>query len=250
MLKGSIQYADKHASEILMIVGIGGMWTAGAMVMRATPPALRAIDAAERKKGSALTNWETVQTCWKVYAPAVFTAMLSTVCLVGSARASLHRQAAMSAAYAIAENSLKEYQEKTLEVVGEKKEQEIRDKVACAERAQTPVNPVAIVQTGNGNSLCYDHLSGRYFWSSIDGIRKAVNEVNALMNTEGTANLNDFYDALQLSETEMGFNIGWSLANKGLMDVYFTSDLAREYNNTPCIVVNFKVPPVYNYENY
>ena len=70
------------------------------------------------------------------------------------------------------------------------------------------------------------------------------------MNTEGTANLNDFYDALQLSETEMGFNIGWSLANKGLMDVYFTSDLAREYNNTPCIVVNFKVPPVYNYENY
>ncbi len=245
-----MQYADKHAPQILAGIGIAGMWTAVVMAAKATPPALRAVTVAEREKGHALTGWETFKACWKVYSPAFFTGVLSTVCLVSSTRVSVHRQAALSAAYALATDSLKEYQEKTLAVVGEKKEKEIRDRVACDQRAQAPVNPVTIVQTGTGTQLCYEHTSGRYFYSSIDSIKKAVNEVNALINMDGSASLNDFYNALNLSETELGYDLGWALQYKGLMDVYFTSDLAKEYNNTPCLVVNYKVPPVYNYGNY
>lgn len=87
---------------------------------------------------------------------------------------------------------MKLYQEKVVETIGEKKEQQIRDEVAKEQVAKNPVSKNEVIITGGGETLCYDSLSGRYFKSDIEKLRKAVNELNHTMVNDMCASLNDY----------------------------------------------------------
>jgi len=112
----------KHSPEILTGIGIAGMIAPPVPAVRATPKALQLIDTREIKENRRLSNKEIVATTWKCYVPAAVTGVLSTACLVGASSANLRRNTALATAYSISETALKEYKEKAVEVVGEKKE--------------------------------------------------------------------------------------------------------------------------------
>ena len=76
--------------------------------------------------------------------------------------------------------------------------------------------------TDKGNTLCFDSLSGRYFKSDIDKIKRAVNNLNRELTYDMYVSLNDFYDELDLDHTKIGDELGWNL-DDGLIDVYFGS---------------------------
>lgn len=61
-----------------------------------------------------------------------------------------------------------------------------------------------------GKHLCYDDWSGRYFYGSMEFVADAVNRLNSILNAEGDACLNDFYDILGLTGLPMGVDHGWS----------------------------------------
>ena len=121
----------KHSPEILTGIGIAGMVTAAVMVGRATPKALILIEERKEETGVAqLAPVETVKATWKCYIPAAIVGTTSIFCIIGGTSASLRRNAALATAYAISENALKEYREKVVEEIGEKKERVIRDAIA------------------------------------------------------------------------------------------------------------------------
>lgn len=235
----------KHSPEILMGMGIAGMLTTTVLAVRATPKALKLIE--EKKKETQtdkLTPVETIKTTWKCYIPAATTAVASTACLIGSSRVSSKRNAVLATAYKIAETAHKEYREKVIETIGEKKEAEVRDKVAKEQIEKKPVNNCEVIITDMGNTLCYDSVSGRYFKTDINKIKKAENTLNYNMLNENYTSLNDFYSEVGLDRIKLGDELGWNI-DDGKIELHFSSHLTS--NDEPCLVIQYNVAPKYNY---
>lgn len=235
---------NRHSPEILTGIGIAGMITTTVLAVKATPKALRLLGEAEVKKGEELTKKEVVKTAWKCYVPAAVTCAASVACLIGASSVHVKRNAVLAAAYKLSETSLAEYREQVIETIGEKKEAAIRSKVHKKHIDENPVGRSEIIITGNGESLCYDHHSGRYFKSDIEKIRRAVNVINKQMLNENYVSLNDFYDELGLAPTKLGEALGWNI-DGGLIDVDFSSQL--DENGKPCLAIDYRTEPKYDY---
>lgn len=248
-IKSAGRVLTKYSPGILTGIGITGMIGATFMAVKATPKALYLIEAKkEESEVEELTPVETIKTCWKCYIPATLTTVLSAACLIGASTVSTKRNAALATAYSISEAALREYQEKVVEVIGEKKEKAVRDAVAKDQIERDPVtkSEVVIIDS-NSNTLCYEPLSGRYFKSTIDKIKKAEIKLDRQMIQEMYVSLNDFYWEIGLDGTDLGDKMGWNLS-KGYMDLSFSSQLADD--GTPCAVIVYGIPPVYDYQNY
>ena len=248
-IKSAGRVLTKYSPGILTGIGIAGMIGATFMAVKATPKALYLIESKkEESEVEELTPVETIKTCWTCYIPATLTTVLSAACLIGASTVSAKRNAALATAYSISEAALREYQEKVVEVVGEKKEKAVRDAVAKDQIDRDPVtkSEVVIIDS-NSNTLCYEPLSGRYFKSTIDKIKKAEIKLDRQMIQEMYVSLNDFYWEIGLDETDLGDKMGWNLS-KGYMDLSFSSQLADD--GTPCAVIVYGIPPVYDYQNY
>lgn len=239
----------KHSPEILTGIGIAGMITTTVMAVKATPKALKLLEEYKEERGyppetTKIPSRDVVAVTWKCYIPAVIVGSVSVACLIGASSTNFRRNAALATAYTLSESTLKEYQEKVVEAVGEKKEQSIRDNVAKEKMARNPVREVILTEKG-GNTTCYDVLSGRYFKSDRDKIVKAMNTLNRRMRDEMYVTLNDFYYELGLDATKMGDMLGWNI-DKGYIDLSFSSHL--DANDTPCLVIDYQVAPVYDYQ--
>ena len=248
-IKSAERVLTKYSPGILTGIGIAGMIGATFMAVKATPKALYLIETKKKESEvEELTPVETIKTCWTCYIPATLTTVLSAACLIGASTVSAKRNAALATAYSISEAALREYQEKVVEVIGEKKEKAVRDAVAKDQIERDPVtkSEVVIIDS-NSNTLCYEPLSGRYFKSTIDKIKKAEIKLDRQMIQEMYVSLNDFYWEIGLDGTDLGDKMGWNLS-KGYMDLSFSSQLADD--GTPCAVIVYGIPPVYDYQNY
>lgn len=236
---------SKHSPEILIGVGIAGMLTTTVLAVKATPKALTLIEEKKKEKGlERLTVVDTVKATYKCYLPAAGLAAASIACLVGSNKISAKRTAVMTTAYTIADTAYREYRSKVIETIGEKKEEAIRDKIAKDKIEKNPVEKNEVVIIDKGNTLCYDVLSGRYFKTDIDKIKKAENELNRTLIYDMYVSLNDFYRKVGLEELPLGDELGWK-CDDGLLELSLSSQLTS--NDEPCLVINFNVSPRYDY---
>jgi len=243
--KGIRGVITKHSPEILTGIGIAGMITTTIMAVRATPKALILIE--ERKEeidADKLTPIELIKTTWTCYIPAAITGGLSVICLIGASSVNARRNAALATAYTLSESALKEYQEKVIETIGEKKEKSVRDAIAKDRIDENPVSSREVIITEKGNTLCYDSISGRYFKSDIDKLKKAENELNRRMIEEMYISLNEFYYEIGLNPTSIGDDIGWNI-DRGYIELNFSSQLTDDGN--PCLVIDYQVAPRYEY---
>lgn len=237
----------KHSPEILTGIGIAGMVTTTIMAVRATPKALVLIK--EEKEKSNLDNLppvEIVKTTWKCYIPAAITGTVSAACLIGANSVNSRRNAALATAYSLSESTLRDYQKKVVETIGEKKEQTVRDAVAKERLEKNPVENREVVLTTKGDTLCFDVVSGRYFKSDIDKLKKAENELNRQMRDEMYISLNDFYYEIGLEQIKLGDDLGWNI-DQGYIDLRFSSQLATD--DTPCLVIDYGYGPRYDFRN-
>ena len=235
----------KHSPEILTGLGIAGMITTTVLAVKATHKALDLInDRKDELETEKLPPIEAVKTAWKCYIPAAVTCATSTACLIGASSVHLKRNAALATAYKLSESAISEYKDAVIDKIGEKKEQTIRDKIAEEKMKKNPVSSSEVFITEKGNTLCYDTISGRYFKSDIDRIKRAENAINKQLLDEMYVSLNDLYDELDLDHTKLGDELGWKI-DDGLVELYFSSQLADD--GTPCVVMDFTRAPKYNF---
>lgn len=228
---------SEHSPEILRGVGITGLLSATVFAVRATPKALELIADTKKAEGKdKLTPVETVKATWKCYIPTAAICATSLVCLFGASSIDARRSAALLTAYKLSETTLMEYRDKVAEVVGEKKEQAVREDIQKDRLEKAPVHTKEVYITERGNTLCFDHISGRYFKSDIDQIKKAENELNRRIITDMYASLNEFYDMLGLEHVGIGYELGWNI-DGGNVEIDFGSHLASD--GTPCLVMDF-----------
>lgn len=251
MAKSTQAVLRKRSPEILTGIGIAGMISTTILAVRATPKALVIIEEEKQEKEvERLTTLETVKVAWPCYIPAIATGALSITCLVGASSVNVRRNAALATAYTLSESALKEYKDKVIETIGEKKEKAVQEFIAEDRLKNNPVNNQEIIFTGKGHSLCYDPFSGRYFESDIDEIKKALNEFNAYLMNNGCASLNDWYYMIGLEPTEIGALIGWRIefGNANTIELNFIYKSASD--GRPCVCIDFVDRPVHDYDRY
>lgn len=238
---------SKHSPEILTGIGIAGMITTTVMAVKATPKALDILSEIkenrtdEDKKEIAK---EMVCKVAPVYLPATLTGCFSIACLIGASSVNARRNAALATAYTLSEGALREYQDKVIETIGEKKEKSIRDDIAKDKIANNPVTNNEIIVTSRGDTLCYDSISGRYFTSDMEKIRRIENELNKRLISEMYISLNELYYELGLRCTEQGNELGFNI-DDGLIDFQFSAQIADD--GRPCIVLGYRIAPRYGY---
>lgn len=250
----------KHSPEILTGLGIAGMVTTTVLAVKATPKALSLIEDAEdhgiglveAKDGDPewryrkLTKLETIKVAWKPYIPAAITLCASAGCLIGAQSVNARRNAALATAYQLSTTALNEYKEKVVEVIGEKKEQQVRDKIAQDKVNKADILSNEVVIIGDGSVLCMDAISGRTFESSQENLRKIQNDLNGRMiGGEHYISLTEFYNAIGLDATEISDDLGWNLYEEGQIELHFSSALTKD--NRPCLYVDYIVRPRYDY---
>lgn len=241
MIDSSKDWVSKHSSGILTGLGISGMFSAIVMTVPATVKAVRLIDEAE-----AETPKEKVKVAWKCYIPVAVTSVVSGTCLVCAATVSSRRNAALATAYSLTETAFRDYKEKVVETLGEEADKKAMEAVAEKQVREKPVDNKEIIITGNGEVLCYDSISGRYFESSINEIDKAVNYLNRQMLTDMYVSLNDFYYEIGLDGTSVGDKIGWNIIH-GQIDVHYSSHVTDD--GRPCVVINHEYAPEYDFQH-
>lgn len=240
------RFVSRRSPEILVGIGISGMITTTVLAVKATPKALELIEEKKQEKWvDKLTPLEVVKVAWKPYIPALVTCIVSTSCLIGASSVNAKRNAALATAYKLSETALTEYREKVIETIGEKKERTVRDRVAEERVKKNPVSKNEVIVTGNGKTLCFDPISGRYFMCSIEVIKRAENELNKQMlhDISGYVSLNEFYDELGLDHTSIGDDLGWNTDQ--LIDIAFSSQLND--NGEPSVVLDYLVAPKYDF---
>ena len=242
----------KHSPEILTGIGIAGMIGSTVLAVKATPKALQLIEnEKEELKTNYLTPKETIKATWKCYIPAVVSGASGVACLIGANTVHTKRIAAITTAYTLSESYLKDYKEKVIETIGEKKEKTIREKMASDRIEKRTISPTEIVITDKGDTLFLDPVSDRIFRSDIESVHRAVNKVNYIMTHdpfEGSATLSDFYDELGLGRTSISDKLGWNYSNgAGLLEVELHP---AEKDGKPCFMLDYNYAPTYEYSTF
>lgn len=250
-IKNTKCFLGKHSPEILTGIGIAGMVTSTVLAVKATPKALVLLEEARTNKNGTLedklTIVETVKVAWKSYVPAVAVGIASISCIIGASRVNYKRNAALATAYALSERTLINYRDKVVETLGEKKEKEVRDKISQDEIDKKPISSSQIIITPKGNTLFMDSITGRYFRSDLDSIKKAVIELNMEISHQNYISLNEFYSNIGLDRISNGDNLGWNIDN-GYVEIDYSTCLAD--NDEPCIVIDYISQPKYDFDKF
>lgn len=248
-------FASEHRTSLMVGGGIAGFVIAGITAVRVTPKASMLLEERKCKKhdeylqdnekNPALTIKDYIQVTWKYYLTPIALAGVSAGMIIFAHNVDKKQNAALAAAYALSESRLKEYSEKVIETVGEKKEKEVRNAIDKDRVEKNPAKDNEIISTGDGDTLCMDAWSGRYFYSDIEILRREAVELSrALVNGEDVS-LNDFYDGIHLDGTKIGEIFGWVADGQSTIELNYSSQL--DYKKRPVLVIDFRVDPTYKY---
>lgn len=189
---------------------------------------------------------DKIKLVWTLYIPPATIGALTVTSIVMANRLAGKQAAALAAAYSLSEKAFAEYREKVVEKIGQTKEQDVRDSVAQARLNKNPVNTREIILAGTGEVLCYDMMSGRYFQSSIEEIKKAMNDINFDVSNYMHCSLSKFYDLIGLPATGFSDSMGFNLDNR--CELTFSTQMSTD--NRPCVTIDFVNAPVVNYDRH
>lgn len=241
-LRRASHTAQQNSPAILSGIAIAGVIGTVVLAVKATPKACAAVVEVENED-DPLSRKEIIKVAWKFYIPAALTGTATIGCIIGANAIGARRQAALIGAYSLVDTAFRQYKDEVIEQIGEAKERKIHDKVV---EKQLDANPPSsqVVILGRGEVLCYDTLTGRYFKSDHESIRRAENEVNRTVITDMYASQNEFYNLLGLPTVAIGDELGWNIEH--LMELVFTTHLSEECGQ-PTLAVGYKHLPVKDY---
>lgn len=201
-------------------------------------------------------KWKKIlKIIWKYYIPVLLAVVLGITCLVASTREGLRRTAALATAYQLTDAAYTEYRNKVVDTIGEQKERDIHTELAKDKAEQAVVKYVdnpenGIIHTGDGETLIFDYICGRFFRSDIDFIKRQINLINQKMlkdGLDGSCSLNELYESINLPVADVGNKLGWRVDH----DIINIRDSSINHPVTaePAYILSFYTPPRYGYED-
>lgn len=232
LLRRSGLYLKKYSPVALSCAASVGVIITAVTAVKVTPRAVELIKADSRRKHDgdpyAYTKKEAVVSAWKCYIPAVAFGASTIACIMGANALNRRQQAALTSAYALINNSYKEYKDKLKELYGEETHNAIMESIAKEKCQDVHITTSTFYSTDTLDfdegmepeitRTFYDCFSRRYFESTISKVIQAEYHLNRNFMFAGTIPLNDFYEFLGLEKIKIGDEVGWSNCNG---DIYW-----------------------------
>lgn len=235
----------KNKPGLIMGLGIGSMIMSTVLAFRYAP---LAKDALEERKAELdvdkLEPVETIKTVGLYFLPSTVFAATGVACILGGNQMNLNRGAAAMAAYALSESTLRSYRESAKEVVGEKKEKDIRE--AAAKKMyydDLKSGQMIVVPNGVGDFWMYDHLTKQKIRSNVQKVKEAINNLNYRAVHGEVISVYDYCLEMNEEPVEMGNNFVWDVNRNGMLELYAPTAYVME-NGEPIIDIMHKVDPV------
>ena len=233
-----MKLVQKNSSTILTCIGAAGVIATAVLTGRATIKAVRIVDESETH-----SKKEIVKTVWKEYIPAAGIGITTIACIFGANTLNKRQQAALMSAYALLDQTYKEYKSKVKEVLGEEAEQKVED--AIAEEKVSDICPE------EGKLLFYEPNYGQGFERTMLEVQDAEYRLNQKFAVEGEASLNDFFELLGLNKTDTGDLIGWSQEmawdNYNYQWIEFEHALKKTEGGREYYQINMPFPPTFGF---
>lgn len=242
------QWYRANEPKICLGLGITTMVGAGVLTGAQTVKATRVIDRIKQERQiDKMAPIDVFKEVWKYYIPPFLLLVAGGGLLIRGYLSSAAALESSLISYRYLKDGYELYKENVKEVVGEKKESEIRAKVADKriEESSIPKD----LEDGtffmeNNLIWCLDSYSGRYFKSNIDKLRAIEATLNQTLLLNDWVPLNELYYQLGLDSIKAGECTGWHIRDgAGSIKFYFDSRLV---NGNPVLVLSYDVNP----ENY
>lgn len=154
---------------------------------------------------------DVIKVVAKSYWRTAVIGVFSICCIIASNRITAGQLATVGAAYAASETKRKEFMEKATEVMGEKKVNEIKNKID-EDNMMTAINNVQSIP-GEGIQLFYEPWTGRVWKDEKTNVEAGINSANSELLNSDMLSLNDWCDHIshgKLGETKGGEDQGWT----------------------------------------
>lgn len=241
----------KHAPGILCGFGTGGVGLALWLMAKKAPDAKKDFDA-EKAKWDAIEDKEKrnkadyifklVRIGAQHYWVVISVATGAIVCFWLANRINLKRLMSALTALGISTKGKEGLEEKIKELDGEKHLQKIKDEIDADRIKNDPPVQDKIIDTGLGTHLCYEAITGRYFYSNIERIKRAVVTCRDYLQKDGYLSVNDWFCELNLDTTDL--QLCWtaeSIDEVNDFDIETSSQLTPE--GIPVLVIRYQTNP-------
>ena len=194
------QFYLANKAHIFTGLGICGTIATGVLSAKDGAKAARRIDRKARELGRPLNSKEKFQLCWSLYWDAILAGGISCFSTLKSDLINTDTISKRTALLIASEKAYEKLSEKTREVLGEKKANQIRDEIAKEDvHDGTTITQEKLDNAPRmGNGQLYPFLDGYskiLFWSNIDYIDLCVMKLNKMMGEIEPRNLvSDYYN--------------------------------------------------------
>lgn len=239
----------KYYPAILTLVGAVGTIGTSVLAVKATPKALRLIrqDSKMNHEGDAdaYSMKEAIQSSWKCYIPTILVGSTTVACIFGANYLSVKNQASLASAYALLNESYKQYKDSAKSILGEDAHKQIKAKMATDMYISSDgFNLYERRYDESDVCLFYDFNSSRYFRSTLAAVINAQYHTNRNFQLRGCVYLDEYYDFLGLESIEGGDILGWCAED---MDGYVWLDFNNEYtvleDGMECYIIESSFEP-------
>ena len=198
------------------------------------------LDTKEVKQSINRVKLKTAGNVALDAAPAVISAGATVGCVCGIKEEYSRRISEATAVYEIQKDAHENYVEAAKEVVGEKKEEEIKE-AAVKKRLEETYNSggSTVIKTGKGDVLYYDEQTNTYLTASKSWLENCANKINKRLNTnEMYISVNEWCDELGVPRVKFGNDIGWCGGDGDQLELYYT--VGELPNGEHCITISYK----------
>ena len=241
-------FLKRNGSTILTCVGGAGVVVTSVMAVKATPKAMRLLEAAKDDKGEDLTTLETITVAGPAYIPTVLVGTGTIACVFGANMLSKRQQASLISAYALLDSSYKEYKGKVKELYGPDANDAVAEGIAKDKYEETDISDT------EGKQLFYDSFSGQYFESTKERVLNAEYFLNRDLSMRDWATVNEWYEYLDIPTIDGGDDLGWSSGMN--FDYYWQSWIDFGHSTVTmddgreCTIISMYSEPSLGWEDY
>lgn len=244
----STKLVIEKAPLIFLGSGIGLGVATVALGIAATPKAydiykgIKEDEEAYELEKKEVIKRETIEIA-PLYLPMAITGVASVSCLIASYNIHANRLAAMTTLYSVTARQLASYRNRIREELGNKKADILEAKADGDVMREHEIDADPTLRQ-DGDMLCYDWLSGRYFYASPARIDAVENILNKRLIQEMFISVNEMYDEFDISRIGIGDELGWTLDDDMIT---FSKSYDTAENGEVCLMLRCDVSPRYCY---
>lgn len=155
---------------------------------------------------------------WHYYIPAAISGVVTVGCIIGSQYISRRQVAGLMASVAAVTVNRDRLEQIVREKYGDEAIDELKKKLTLTKTPSEDSHDilrndlfiqVPAEETGYGDLLCYEGYFGRWFRSSEEEVRKALDMISEEFKNGMYVSYNDIYDELGIERSDIGYEFGW-----------------------------------------